>query len=211
MRQRVLCFLAVVSLISLLLPVPVHACKHYNKYSDRNKLVRKNHVDPQEGIPGYTGDFYCPVCGDLVIEGEPIPATEDTSGSYVHPQTIPGEPAKPDPPADPGKPAEPETPVKPKAGTTPKPTATPKPTSKPKPTAKAKTETTPKPVKATGVTAKPAGAKAEKTGIQKRKPFSHQYPYRRVRMYPEEGIYAEAAGTLIWPAVGSPFRSLFGE
>ena len=40
-------------------------------------------------------------------------------------------------------------------------------------------------------------------------PFSEKYPYRRIRLTPEEGIRAEAAGTPVWPAIGDILADLF--
>lgn len=43
----------------------------------------------------------------------------------------------------------------------------------------------------------PAGSDSD--GLVLTPGFSELYPYRRVRMHPEPGIYAPAAGILIWP------------
>ena len=48
-------------------------------------------------------------------------------------------------------------------------------------------------------------------GVVEDEPFSTRYPYRRVRMNPEEGIRAPAAGTLIWPMPKSPFQQMLEE
>jgi hypothetical protein len=37
------------------------------------------------------------------------------------------------------------------------------------------------------------------------------FPYRRVKMNPKEGIFAEAAGSLLWPLYGTPFQVLYND
>ena len=41
-----------------------------------------------------------------------------------------------------------------------------------------------------------------------RKHFSEQFPFRRIRMNPEPGIRAEAAGSRIWPRAASPLQQM---
>ncbi|MBP5726863.1 MAG: hypothetical protein J6Y48_07280, partial [Clostridia bacterium] len=48
-------------------------------------------------------------------------------------------------------------------------------------------------------------------GVVEDEPFSERYPYRRVRMNPQENIWAPAAGTLIWPMPKSPFQQMLEE
>jgi len=55
---------------------------------------------------------------------------------------------------------------------------------------------------------KPAGTKTSGGG---RKPFSKDYPYRRVLMNPDPDAWAEAAGTLIWPKASSPFQKMLKD
>ena len=214
MFKRGLCFLTA-AVFLLLAPAPGHACEHYGPDTPKSKLVRKGYVEPQVGVPGYTGDYHCPVCDAIVIKGKPLAAADDPANSLVHPQEIPDTPADPGTQAgkdNPEKPAEPEKPVTLKPD---KPTAKPKKTAKPKATATPKVTVAPKATdkpKKTGSAGKPVQAAANKNGEgRKWVPFSRQYPYRRVRMQPEEGIYAEAAGILIWPVPASPFRKLFDD
>ena len=44
-----------------------------------------------------------------------------------------------------------------------------------------------------------------------RQRFSTRYPWRRVRMTPQEGIKAPAAGILVWPAPASPFQQMLNQ
>ena len=166
--------------------------------------------------PHFVGGF---VPGYLYVQAirlrVPLAAADDPANSLVHPQEIPDTPADPGTQAgkdNPEKPAEPEKPVTLKPD---KPTAKPKKTANPKATAKPKATATPKATarpKKTGGAGKPVQAAANRDGEgRKWEPFSRQYPYRRVRMQPEEGIYAEAAGILIWPVPASPFRKLFDD
>lgn len=45
----------------------------------------------------------------------------------------------------------------------------------------------------------------------KRVRFSDTWPFRRVRMTPEPGILAEAAGIRIWPGTASPLQQMIGK
>ena len=82
------------------------------------------------------------------------------------------------------------------------------PMEKPKPQATAKPKATKKP--APKNPSKPAGSTAVPESVTAgRERFSPDYPYRRVRMQPSEGIRAEAAGILVWPAAASPFQRMF--
>ena len=218
--RRGLCFLTAAAFLLLLLPAPACACEHFGPDTEKSKLVCKGRVEPQVGVPGYTGDYYCPICDALVRKGTVMEAADDQSGSPIQPQEKPDTPSDPEKPAgqeDPEKPAEPEQPVRPKPTASSKPTAKPKKTAAPKPTAgpkataKPKTTARPKTAGSRGKAAQTAGENGQDAGTEGRKwePFSKQYPYRRVRMHPEEGIYAKAAGTLIWPVPASPFQRLF--
>jgi hypothetical protein len=53
---------------------------------------------------------------------------------------------------------------------------------------------------------KPAGSRDEKQPERER--FSKEYPFRRVRMNPEPGIRAPAAGELIWPKETTPMQRM---
>ena len=223
MMRRGLCFLTAAAFLLLLLPAPACACEYCEKPGiEKSDLVCKDYQEPVAGVPGsgYTGDYYCPKCGVLVIKGKKADGADDQSGSPIQPQEKPDTPSDPEKPAgqeDPEKPAEPEQPVRPKPTASSKPTAKPKKTAAPKPTAgpkataKPKTTARPKTAGSRGKAGQTAGGNGKDAGTEGKKwePFSKQYPYRRVRMYPEEGIYAKAAGTLIWPVPASPFQKLF--
>ena len=86
MFKRGLCFLTAAVFLLLLAPVPGHACEHYGPDTPKSKLVRKGYVEPQVGVPGYTGDYHCPVCDAIVIKGKPLAAADDPANSLVHPQ-----------------------------------------------------------------------------------------------------------------------------
>ena len=45
-------------------------------------------------------------------------------------------------------------------------------------------------------------------GQSGREPFSERYPFRRVKMNPEPGIRADAAGTPVWPKAVSPLQQM---
>ena len=55
-----------------------------------------------------------------------------------------------------------------------------------------------------GTETQDAGETSGGSGAYVRKRFSKDFPYRRVKMNPEPGIRAEAAGILIWPVPASP-------
>lgn len=50
---------------------------------DSHSLVCVNAVAPEIGIPGYTGDSVCEVCGDIITVGEEIPALNDKDSSEI--------------------------------------------------------------------------------------------------------------------------------
>lgn len=52
------------------------------------------------------------------------------------------------------------------------------------------------------------GGETGSAGRFRRPRFSKDYPYRRIKMKPEENIRAEAAGTPVWPAAASPFQKM---
>ncbi len=220
MKKRVLCILMTAVWVLLLLPAPVRACEHFGPDAPLSSLKLTDFKMPTADEDGYSGDYHCPECGAIVVKGHILQAL---SGSLVHEQVIPDQPGKPETSeasGDPEKPAEPEEPAKPDKT---------KVTGKPKTTQKAKTTAKPKATEKTKATAKPkntakpktagkAGGKAAAESLQNsgaegqtREPFSSLYPYRRVRMQPEEGIRAEAAGILIWPVPSSPFQRLLEQ
>lgn len=215
MKKRVLCFLTAV--LVMFLPVLGFACVHYNDTVEPKDLITKGFIEPQVGVPGYSGDLCCPICGEVIVPGKSLPAKTSPSGSSGNTekpeetgtQTKPEEavqpekPVQPAPQAKPEEPAQPQKPAQPAPGEKQQETAKPKTTAQPKKTARPE-----KTVKPAG---EPAGGNTKESGAEKpeRERFSKQYPYRRVKMNPEAGIRAEAAGTLLWPAAISPFQSLF--
>ena len=59
------------------------------------------------------------------------------------------------------------------------------------------------------VTVSPGGQQTRRShGKKTDKPFSKQYPYRKVKMTPQKNIRAKAAGILIWPTVQTPFQQM---
>ena len=71
MKKRVMCFLSAAVLFLLLFPgvSPADGCDHAVRPSE---WVLKGYIDPQHGVPGYSGDFCCPICGAVMKKGEPI-------------------------------------------------------------------------------------------------------------------------------------------
>ena len=133
------------------------------------------------------------------------PSKPEESGAQTKPEEAvqPEKPVQPAPQAKPEEPAQPQKPAQPVPREKPEEPAKPKTTAQPKKTARPE-----KTVKPAG---EPAGGNAKESGAEKpeRERFSRQYPYRRVKMKPEAGIRAEAAGILLWPVAVSPFQSLF--
>ena len=219
MKKRVLCFLTA-AVLAMLLPVLGFACVHYNDTVEPKDLVTRGYVEPQIGVPGYSGDLCCPVCGEVIVPGKPLPAKTSpsgSSGSTEKPskpeesgtQAKPEEAVQPEKPVQPVPQAKPEEPVQPQKPAQTAPREKPEEPEKPKTTAQPKK--TARPEKTVKPAGEPAGGNAKETGAEKpeRERFSRQYPYRRVKMKPEAGIRAEAAGILLWPVAVSPFQSLF--
>ena len=253
MKKRALCFLTAAVLL-LLLPCasPADGCDHVTRPSE---WILQGYVDPQPGVPGYSGDFCCPICGAVKKKGQPIAALD-----IEDPE--PDAPAEPDPPAEPAAPAEPETPAEPEAPVEPvqpenpeqpetpeqptepespvqptepeqpvipaqpeTPVQPAEPESPPLPETPAEAELPPvvpePPAEESAPAADPASDPADSSGTgnpprkepapKERKRFSDLYPYRRVKMNPEPGLRAEAAGILLWPAAGSPLQQMLNK
>ena len=159
MKKRAFCFLCATLLFLFLFSgvSPADGCDHVTRPSE---WILVGYVDPQPGVPGYSGDFCCPVCGAVKKKGvyiSPLDIDDDDPSPYVPGDTnMNGElPQGMEPPALTSVQEDSQEP------------------SAPKQSAPA---------------TKPSG----------RKRFSTRYPYRRVKMKPEQGIRAEAAGSLIW-------------
>ena len=148
---------------------------------------------------------------------EPTATPQPTKAPTPTPTATP-KPTKALTPEPPATPKLTKAPM-PEPTTVPKPTATPKLTEKPtpEPTKVPKVTKPPKKTRAPENTKKPASTGPGKRGRDPaaadgtlgRERFSERFPYRRVRMRPEEGIRAEGAGILVWPAAISPFQSMF--
>lgn len=225
MKKRIVCF--IMAAVLMLLAYPAFACSHRNEDGEPLEYVLKGYIAPQIGVPGYSGDFCCPRCGAVIIPGAQIAALEEPSGpgSGTNPSGPTADPPKTtpqktNPAVTPEKPAKTKAPAATKKPTK-APKATKKPTAKPKKTAKptqipVAVTKTPAPKKDTRPkqTEKPTptAAKDKKSGQadSQRIRFSTRFPYRRVRMKPQAGIRAEAAGILLLPAA-SPFQSILGQ
>ena len=286
MFRRVLCFLTAAAFLLMPLAAPADPCPHV----DSSEYVLRGYVEPQPGKPGWSGDFVCPLCGEVMIpggvivigenggqpDGRPAPFTpvnieEEEPEARPEPETPaqpaeeaepekPETPAQPEPPAQPEtpaqtgeqaeeekpvtpaqpeaqaepaaapeeavvpanpgkadaeaeKPAEPETPAVIAAGEESRaetvPEAEPEPL--PEPVPETVSESTPSvviPTGAEGSSASPGGDQQTATTPGARERFSKRYPWRRVRMTPQPGIQAPAAGVLVWPVPASPFQQL---
>ena len=357
MNKRVLCLLTALLLVLPSAASPSAACDHFRPDGIRYDTYLDGYVEPQAGVPGYSGDFRCSNCGEIVYPGyelyaedyyncinppadKPDPRIPDTSAqsggsSEADPgdSDQPSDPATPaetdpqDPPAasdDPDLPVTPETPAQseprdlqadsddpenPANSESPLPANSQEQPDKP--------ETPEQPVNSDGTnppdqpaeqeepltSAAPAHQKSEEaaepevpvqpaspalqdqpdnpalpevpvlaadsvrsdvsdesvspeqavippredlpadqdipaeitsslpvvpedsnpeepaasspgslsgTGSRtgKQEPFSEKYPYRRVKMTPQKGIRAKAAGILIWPSVQTPFQQM---
>ena len=127
MKKRILCFLT--AAVLALWAAPAFACDH-TQDGEPVGYVLRNHVEPQVGVEGYSGDFCCPLCGAVMVPGQSLPAlqppagpsdgTGDTGGDGG--QTLPETPAEeekkeetPAEPAAPAEPAQPEIPAQPAA------------------------------------------------------------------------------------------------
>ena len=222
MKKRALCFLTAAVLL-LLLPCasPADGCDHVTKPSE---WILQGYVDPQPGIPGYSGDFCCPVCGAVKQRGQQIAPQEIVEPEPDAPASEPDPPAdipsgqEEEPPAEPDQPVTPPQPQEPEA-----PPAEPAQPDTP-PAAEAQEELPPviqeQPPEESAPAEQPANPPASKpsTGNPPRKKpaatqrerFSAAYPYRRVKMTPAPGLCAEAAGVPLGPA-GSPLQQLLGN
>ena len=189
MIRRVICFLAALALALL----PVLACAECNHHDEEGRpygLVPSGYVPPQPGVPGWSGDMCCAACGAVVIRGTEIPALpeEDHRKEKLPDENDP----KPVPALSAGAPEEPAP--EPPVLTSAQDSAVPPPEEQ---------APQPQPVPQQTNTGKKSQT------ATKGEPFSEKYPYRRIRLTPEEGIRAEAAGTPVWPAIGDILADLF--
>lgn len=78
--KRIICYLAVLMLV--ILPVMSSAeCEHQVEQSE---WVLIGYVDPLPGVPGYSGDLCCPLCGTVMQKGEPIDALPERDDKEEH-------------------------------------------------------------------------------------------------------------------------------
>ena len=73
MNKRIFCLLTAILLVLPSVASPSSACEHYDP-DDGNPYTTylDGYVEAQPGIPGYSGDWCCPICGAVAIEGNPI-------------------------------------------------------------------------------------------------------------------------------------------
>jgi len=122
----------------------------------------------------------------------------------VQPET----PAEPEQPVQPAQPVQPETPAQQEEPVLP---AVQEPSDVP---AAPEEELPAVPVPEPGepeAADETSGGGTGSAGSFRRPRFSKDYPYRRIKMKPEENIRAEAAGTLIWPVAASPFQKILNH
>lgn len=119
MIKRSLCFLT--AMVLLLLPWAAPAeeedeCLH----TPASQYLKRGAVEADVGRPGYSGDWYCPLCGAKMASGYEIPALEPPVGAAMAGSTdeepggeTGGEPETPAAPAQEGAPAQGEPPAQP--------------------------------------------------------------------------------------------------
>ena len=250
MRVRGLLVLSAAAAV-LLLPSGGLACDHYPEELGVSDLILIGSVEPQIGVPGFSGDLCCPVCDEVCIPGEEIPALEpESTNPYVYNEEKPSAPepepeaqhppvsetrqqesVRPEEPVNPGEPAKPEEPVNPgKAVKSEKPSKSGTKDAQKQSEAKSEKDSV-KVAPAVSAPSVPASKRSSAASSGSRgsgggggyvpeaaaEPVipegrvSALYPYRRIRLKPAKGIFAEAAGKLLWPSASSPFQSLFGD
>ena len=128
------------------------------------------------------------------------------------PVVPPEQPVQPETPAGPEMPVQPEQPVQPEAPAQQEEPVLPavqEPSGDPVAPAE-ELPAVPVPDEPETGNESPAGETGS-AGVFRRPRFSRDYPYRRIKMKPEENIRAEAAGTLIWPVAASPFQKMLNH
>ena len=234
MKKTILRVLAFLPAAVLLLAAAASACEHYPDEVSEAELIPSGYAEPGVGVPGYTGDLLCPVCGEVCIPGKTIPAKQPEA---PHPASNDGEtetPPKPQPKPEPQPEHEPQgtqdgpeapsdsggvTYAEPGTNDTPaasSPSAIPVAPAVQAPAAQTSASgySRPASTSSSGRTSGKAGSGKKQEEPKAELPegrFSYRFPYRRVRLRPAEGIRAEAAGDLIWPVPRSPFQTLWGD
>ncbi len=136
-----------------------------------------------------------------------LPVEAPAVQAETQPETKPEAPAQPAAVSAPEAETAPEVPAvpdPPKAAAEPVPEANPDPVPEPVPAGAA-------PAAASDPAPRQPSGGSGGTRPSGRTPFSEKYPFRRVKMNPEPGIRAEAAGTLLWPKAVSPLQQMAGD
>jgi len=230
MRKRIILLAVLLPAVLLLQPQPATACEHYPDIYTVDELILQGYVEPQVGVPGYSGDFCCPDpdCGEVCIPGYELPAKQPEAPQPAE-DDDPEEPDDPEKPGEPEKPEEPEGPQEPdepdaqpasgqeEPGTGPQEKEEPpkqpqiapdRPASKPSSSAAASTE------KQTQSTQSKQTSTVKEETTENPLPegrFSRKYPWRRVKFRRIRRARAEAAGELLWKAPSTPFQTWLGE
>ena len=216
MKKRLFLLSAILTAALLLQAGQALACEHYPDVYTIDELILTGRVEPQVGVPGYSGDYCCPdpECGEVCIPGHelpakqeeaPLPAENDDPQAPAGPQQPEGpqEPAQGQEPTETGsEPAEGEKPADPPQVAPDKPAP-----KKPKTTGKAAEKEPQTPPKKQTVSEK---KKTEETELPEGR-FSRKYPWRRVRFRHVRKVRAEAAGELLWKAPSTPFQSILTD
>ena len=75
MNRRAVCFVTA-GILFLLLSVSALACDHYDEQGAA-VLELRGKIEPQIGQEGYSGDFCCKFCGEIIVRGQKSAALED--------------------------------------------------------------------------------------------------------------------------------------
>ena len=120
MNKRIFCILTALLLVLPSLASPSATCTHLNPDGSPNYYL-EGYIEPQPGIPGFSGNVRCNICGEIVYPGQvcyiddmydpmnpptdkPDPRITDAPPQYGEPQeTDPDNPVNPDNPANPGQ------------------------------------------------------------------------------------------------------------
>ena len=108
MKKTILRVLAFLPAAVLLLTMAASACEHYPEEVSEAELIPSGYAEPGVGVPGYTGDLLCPVCGEVCIPGKTSPAKQPEA---PHPASNDGEtetPSMPKPKPEPQPEPEPQ-------------------------------------------------------------------------------------------------------
>lgn len=226
MKKNLFCLL-VAALV--LVSFPSFACEHTDsgEVAD-HELEEANKVPPQKGVAGSV-DLVCPICGAL-IEHVILPALPEeakhpaSTDEENQPATVqvaqpvqPEQPAQPKQPEAPVQPARPENPApqsdRPEAVITPDDNEPSQLSGSQPPKAQDVVANVPAQSGGSGAVRNAGRANTGGgTGNDSRGASKPQtFPFRRIKMKPQPGIRAEAAGQLLWPLYGTPFQSIYND